>query len=329
MRVFAYEAVTGGAMVRQSPGPRLIHEADLMIRALLGDLHDVLGVALITTRDYRLPPVDDTDTVVVDRVQDPLIAFDRCLERADAAWVIAPETGGELERLSRRVIAAGRQLLGCGPEAVALAGSKRATAAMLATAGLPVVPTFAHPREIPPLPGRWVVKPDDGAGAEDTVCCWDADRAAARMRDGLVAQPWIAGDNLSLSLLCDRGAARLLSVNRQQVDVDEDRVTLTGITVNALADSTGAYAALAQEIAAAIPSLFGWVGVDLIVADGEPTILEINPRVTTSYCGLRAAKGINSAALVLDLRQRGELPPPGRLPPGVPVHLDLRLPDAG
>jgi predicted ATP-grasp superfamily ATP-dependent carboligase len=46
--------------------------------------------------------------------------------------------------------------------------------------------------------------------------------------------------------------------------------------------------------------LWGYVGVDLVLADAGPIVLEINPRLTTSYCGLRDALGINPAALVLD-----------------------------
>jgi predicted ATP-grasp superfamily ATP-dependent carboligase len=316
-------------MVRESPSRSLVHEADLMVRALITDLRDIPGVSVVTTRDHRLPVIDAADTLVVDRVQDPLIAFDRCLEQAEAAWVIAPETGGALERLTRRVEESGRPLLGCGSAAVALTASKRATAEALVAAGLAVVPTFAAVDEIPPLPGLWVVKPDDGAGAEDTVRCWDADAAAERMRRGLVAQPWIEGDNLSLSLLCARGDARLLTINRQQIAIEDERLLLRAITVNALRDADGMYARLARRIAAAIPTLFGWVGVDLILTDDGPMILEINPRVTTSYCGLRAARGVNPAALVFNLFQRHELPSVADLPVGTPAQLDLRLSDAG
>jgi hypothetical protein len=38
-----------------------------------------------------------------------------------------------------------------------------------------------------------------------------------------------------------------------------------------------------------VPGLFGWVGVDFIREEsGACTVLEINPRVTTSLVGLRA-----------------------------------------
>ena len=39
-------------------------------------------------------------------------------------------------------------------------------------------------------------------------------------------------------------------------------------------------------------------------APGGPVVLEINPRLTTSYVGLRPALGRNPAALVLELLER-------------------------
>ena len=50
---------------------------------------------------------------------------------------------------------------------------------------------------------------------------------------------------------------------------------------------------LAQQAVAALPDPLGYVGVDLVLgadADGaDDYVIEINPRLTTSYIGLRAA----------------------------------------
>lgn len=329
MKIFVYEAVTGGAMVRQDPPAALVYEADLMVQALLADLGELAGISLITTRDERLPVVEGIETVVVDRMHDPLAAFDRCLALADAAWVIAPETGGELERLSRRVLDGGRLLLGSHPDAVAIASSKRATVETLTATGVPVVPTFTAADELPQLPGRWVVKPDDGAGSEDTVRVADAAAAHELLRAGagrLVAQPWIDGESLSLSLLCHQGLALLASVNRQETRFAEGgRLSLAGITVNAVTDADGHFTALADQVAAAMPGLHGWCGVDLIRGAGAITVLEVNPRLTTSYAGLHAALNLNPAGLMLDLLRLGQLPVLELPAESQPHHLDLGL----
>jgi predicted ATP-grasp superfamily ATP-dependent carboligase len=53
-------------------------------------------------------------------------------------------------------------------------------------------------------------------------------------------------------------------------------------------------------VASAIPGLAGIFGIDLIFAKGGPCIVEVNPRLTTSYVGLRRALNVNPAVLVLE-----------------------------
>jgi predicted ATP-grasp superfamily ATP-dependent carboligase len=60
---------------------------------------------------------------------------------------------------------------------------------------------------------------------------------------------------------------------------------------------------LANDIKAAVPGLIGYFGVDLLLdtqtARGV-TIVEVNPRLTTSYVHLHQAIGCNPAAMVMD-----------------------------
>ena len=56
----------------------------------------------------------------------------------------------------------------------------------------------------------------------------------------------------------------------------------------------------AHHIAAAIPGLRGFVGVDFVLGvDGRATVLEVNPRLTSAYVGLSARLGRNLAAEIL------------------------------
>lgn len=61
---------------------------------------------------------------------------------------------------------------------------------------------------------------------------------------------------------------------------------------------------LALATMAAMPTTVGYVGIDLVlgVADdgSEDTVIEINPRLTTSYVGLRAACRENLAAAMVE-----------------------------
>jgi tyramine---L-glutamate ligase len=311
VRVFAFEFFSGGGLAQQPLPASLAREGDLMLTSLIGELAEVPGVEVVVSRDSRMPMLAGCRTIFPDPGEDPASLYARGLAAADAAWPTASESGSALERFARETVASGKSLLGCSPAAVRLTASKRGTAQVLHRAGVAVVPTFALLDQPRSIPGPWVVKPDDGAGCECTELVFDWVAALERLRaepGRLVAQPWIEGEPLSLSMICARGAARLLACNRQAIGLRDGRISLERILVNAVPDGDSRWAHLADRIAAAIPGLWGYVGVDLVLTPAGPVVLEINPRLTTSYCGLRAALGINTAALVLDLLgSEGEL----------------------
>ncbi len=327
MKIFVYEFVTGGGMLAGEPAPGLVHEADLMLRTLLRDLATLPGIACVTTRDPRLPPLRDVEVLVPTPGEGPFDLYRRGLFAAEWVWPTAPETGGILERLGRLALAEDRRLLGSHPDAVKLTAGKRATARHLARHGIAVVPTPARDDDVPlEHGGAWVVKPDDGAGAEGMVVV--ADRAAGwallgERGPGHILQPWLDGVPASLSLLCAGGQARVAACNRQHLRLVDGTVRLTGITVNGERSRAAELGPLAERIAAAIPGLWGPVGVDLLLTSDGPVVLEVNPRLTTSWCGLAATHQTSPAAWVLELARTGRLPPiPSPLEGGV-VDLDL------
>lgn len=331
MRIFVYEHVTGGGMAGTSVPPGLLREADLMVRCLIEDLATCPGIELLSSRDARLPAIPGIETMRVGADDDPHATFVRGVEAAEAVWPTAPETGGALEHLATEVERLGKTLLGCRPAAVHIAASKRRTALTLAAAAIPVVPTFAADATVPDWSGLWVTKPDDGAGAEDTMVAETWRSASMRLRSdpGLVAQPWLEGTPLSISMLCVDGQSLLLSCNRQQMRISDGRVALNAIEVNAPVERRDELATLAARIATALPGLWGYVGVDLVMNDRGPVVLEVNPRLTTSYCGLGRALGISVAAMVLDLLAPGA-PARWRRPAGrETVRLDMETSCAG
>jgi len=326
MRVFAFEFFSGGGLLGR-PLPRsLAREGDLMLRTLVGELARVPGVHVVASRDPRLPPLDCCETLVAgdgDTVE-RLVA--RGMEGADAVWPTAPESDGILERIAAAVVASERTLLGCAPSTVRLSASKRETARRLAAANIPVVPTYGAGDPLPRLAGRWVVKPDDGAGCDGLEPVTDSVEATRRLGTGnvrLVAQPWLEGEPWSVSLLCARGQALALAWNRQQLGWESGVPRLEALIVNARPPADPRVLGLGAAVAAAIPDLWGYVGVDFLLGAEGPVVLEVNPRLTTSYCGLPAALDRNVAALVLDLHRTGTLPNAAAWS-GRPVEIALR-----
>lgn len=284
----------------------MARQSDMMLCALLASLCDLPDIEVITLRHPRAPALELHDSVLVVPCDRPFDQrFTDCINLADAVWLIAPETSGLLERLSRKVLRSKRILLGSRPTAVHLAASKMLTARALANAGIPVVDTYLADEVFSATADAWVVKPDDGAGCVDTHIFSSVRTARAwidsRGVDGKVLQPFVPGRPCSISMLCGGGTARVLSVNEHRVAVRNNQFHELGCTVNSIDDDAGEFALLARKIANAIPGLWGYVGIDFIIGEGGPVVLEVNPRLTLSYVGLQASIGCNPAALVLDL----------------------------
>ena len=304
MKIFVYEHVTGGGMASRELSPTLAREADLIARSLVADLLAVPGVTVVASRDPRLPAFPGAESILPRTGESPAALFQRGLEMADAVWPTAPETDGLLEHLARETLARQRILLGCRPDAIRIAASKYATARRLRESGTPVVETCRRGDVLPAASGAWVVKPDDGAGCEGARRVADWQAARRQLDEGspvLIAQPWVEGEPRSLSLLCAEGRARVLSVNQQRVRTEDDVPVLESLRVNVFPARGQEEGLLAARIAAAVPGLWGCVGVDFVATPGGPVVLEINPRLTTSFSALRQATGLNAPAMVLGL----------------------------
>ena len=308
MRIFAFEYVTAGGARECAAPASLIAEGAMMLRALAGDLSRVAGVEVVVARD---PAIALGDIAADIRSVDPArawAAWAELIADCDAVWPIAPETGGILEEVTALARRHGRPALNSRRDALAVARSKRATAAHLARAGVAVAAT-ARAGEPPPASDHgWVAKPDDGAGAVDTHFL--SDRAAlARWqthdrRASFVVQEFVPGRALSLSAVMQDGACWLLSCNVQHVGCDGGVFAYRGSTVAGAEARRSHLEPLVVRIAAALPGLWGHVGIDVIDGPAGPVVIEINPRLTTSYVGLAESIGLNPAAVVLALREQ-------------------------
>jgi predicted ATP-grasp superfamily ATP-dependent carboligase len=327
MRIFVIEYITGGGLIREDLPQGILHEAEHMLIALLRDLEDVADVQLRVSRDPRLPSLATPSEVVIPgRSDDIWDLWDHCMKDCDAVWPIMPETGGLLQRISEMALARGCRLIGSHPSAVATAASKYRTAVCLENNGIGVVPTFPAGADIPRRQGRWVVKPDDGVGCEGIRIHDDYDSMQRALQvnrpdAACIAQPCLAGEPASLSMLCRDSEAVLLCANLQHIVARGNGFELQGIHVNGLPDPQARFAKLARAIARSIPGLWGYVGVDLLLTPAGPMVLEVNPRLTVSYAGLRAALAANVARLILDMLDKGS-----RLPACAPVTSETIVP---
>ncbi len=297
-------------MAGQAIPASLAAEGRMMLQTLLNDLKPLSHIELLLPLDRRFQQFElpeRTEIVWLDSGDHLLELLPTWLARCDAVWPIAPETDGLLRAIAVLVEQARKTLLLSASDAVAVCGDKLTTARILSEHGLHVVETR---RLIDcdrlPFPAT-VIKPRDGVGCEGSrIVASEADyrHCVDELEDtqNYIAQPLHQGAAMSLSCLFQRGRGWLICCNRQQVEIVDRQFCLTACVVNVEANDKARYTAIVEQVAAAMPALWGYVGIDLIETDRhQPIILEINPRLTTSYAGIRHATGINVAEQTLRL----------------------------
>jgi predicted ATP-grasp superfamily ATP-dependent carboligase len=226
--------------------------------------------------------------------------------------IIAPESSGALLDRCRLAGDLNPRPLNCCPDAVALCGDKVALFERLIAAGVPTLPTqpFDSPQRLPDFP--LVIKPRCGAGSQSTYLCRDAEELAARAREFRdqrselqpIVQPCVAGRALSAAGIFRDGCGIGVWPIAGQMLSDDGLFTYLGGEAPAREIETGPLHELIQRAADVVPGLSGYVGFDLLVPDDRslpPLLVEINPRLTTSYVGYRRLARSNLAPLLLEL----------------------------
>lgn len=317
MQIFVYEWATGGGLVEE-PGPlpaSLVREGAAMIGALVADLARIPGCQVVALRDPRIVQLEFGNCEMVEVFS--RFSHDEEVElrasKADATILIAPEFDGILMKLARRVVAAGGTLLSPAPEFIRIAADKHRTCETLRMAGVPT-PDGRVLESDEPLPSEFpypaVLKPLDGAGSQDTYfvrAAYDVPPAYAWSRR---LERYVPGMPASVAVLCGPNVPSTLWPCKQRLS-DDGRMRYLGGELplaSGLAERAGE---LAQRAVAVLPPTAGYVGVDLVLGrdpEGkEDSVIEINPRLTTSYVGLRAAARTNLADAMWQIAH-GEMP---------------------
>lgn len=313
-RIVVYELLSAGALPLGASEQRLLDQGLAMRDALAESLLALPGLSL-SVADSPAAPAQHGRSVRAHAGEAAEAFVRRLAVTHDLVWVIAPESDGWLLRCHRLVGA--QRWVGSSAAALEISSRKRSTLEALARAGLR---TPEHIGTDAP-PAHWVIKPDQGAGAED---CWRVTSEAQAMRmlaarrgrgEDVLCQPWVAGEPMSLSLACRPDGCRLLAVNRQQLHApDNGELRFLGVEPAVVAPGEPRWSwleAVAQAVWTAIPGLRGYVGVDLVWHPQlGPVCIEVNARLTCAFVGLEARLGRSLSAELLAPWRTQVLPEP-------------------
>ncbi len=308
MRILVYEFVTGGGWFGVEPNAplgSLLAEGRAMLAALAADFAAIEGCQVEVLHDRRLEPLA-LPGIKLHEVASALVERELLRQvstNVDWTVLIAPEFDSHLLRRAQLVEAIGGRLLSPGSQVVALASDKHATAEHLAARDVRVPRGIAlDPGE--PLPASFaypaVLKPREGAGSLGVRLLNVAEEMSLATPSRL--ETLCSGAAASVACLCGPREIVPLAPCFQHLAGHGD-FTYQGGSLPIDSPLAVRARTLAVRAVSTLPEPRGFIGVDLVLGE-DPAgaldyVIEINPRLTTSYVGLRALSRVNLAGLMI------------------------------
>lgn len=308
MKIFVGEYICGGGLANASsdqPPTGMKREGEAMLRVLVEDLSEFAETTVVLEEGLEID-LQCTHRIAFDPDRPLWAQWVAAAKECDAALIIAPESDGELAKGVAVLRSSGVDVVAGSGDFLRVASDKLLTAQLLHAAGIAHPPYVAvgDERMVGVVAGyeKFVVKPRDGCGT-DSIETFDDFRSARKALCGKsLMQAWMPGKSISISFLSSGNNQTFLPAVSQSIS-DGDCQYVGGRGPLDDKAQRRATALAARAIAAMPPTARGFVGLDLILGEqpSEDYVIEINPRLTTSYVGLREMIHGNLAARLFDI----------------------------
>lgn len=320
MRVLVYEFLCGGGWGEAPFPPSLIREGAAMLQGLLEDFARIPEVTVVSTWDERLsayPPIDaKIEWHPIHAPGDDVAVLTNVGRTVDLAIVVAPEFQNELRNRCRLLRELGVPLLNCDDKTIHLCSDKLKTFQFCIENKIPTIPTqlaTVSPEEFP-----CIVKLRDGAGCQQmerltSLAGWNQWSQRVEKTEFLV-QPELSGLPCSVGVIFRAGKVVSVLPVAEQILSLEREICYLGGRIPAPSVQRDGVVSLIHKVAAALPGLNGYVGFDFLLNPSQlnpsqsPILVEINPRVCTSYVGYRRLTEYNLAHLLAYGEEESEIP---------------------
>ena len=330
MRIIVYEHISGGGYAGQTVSPSVLAEGFAMLRTVSSDFkaagHEI--TILLDGRISKLNPPISADCIVPIFYSDEPKKFLASIAKInDAVYVVAPETGQTLHSLVALVEQTGKVSLNCESSAIQEVADKTVLYDILKKNGLSTPKTLVLnmndsldevKRSIKSkLTYPLMVKPADGVSCgglsllkEDGLL----ENAIEKIKvtstnEHFIVQEFIEGEAASASLICTKGKAMTISLNHQTVKFGgaTEVSSYEGGAVPFEHPLKQKAFAVAKKTVGCFVGLRGYVGVDFVLAKNKLFVLDVNPRLTTSYVGISRIANFNVAQEIVDAVLKGKM----------------------
>jgi len=329
LKVLLYEHACGGGFAESAVSPGILAEGFGMLRScVVGFKAAGCEVVVVLAEELlRFNLLFEADCVVpVFSFSDAQQVILKACGEVDAVYVIAPETGGTLYALVKLVEQNGVSTFNSHSSVIGEISNKVNLYKKLKVNKIrtpktlhvncdaqnirqSIVDVFSFPV---------IIKPVDGVGCgglsfvENVLQVEDAvEKIAAEFdSENFIVQEYLKGDAISVSLLCTGTKILPISLNKQNVVLSAPK----GVScyVGGMVPFEHGKKQEAFQTAEAVVNCFsglrGYVGVDLILTDVGSIVVDVNPRLTTSFIGLNRVAGFNFVDAIINATLNDILP---------------------
>ncbi|MFW9826009.1 MAG: ATP-grasp domain-containing protein [Candidatus Thorarchaeota archaeon] len=323
--IFIFEFVSGGGFNQNRIPNSLICEGFAMLRSIIDDFK-VINFKILTMLDNRvlfLSQFLKADYIEkVEKKDNVLNKFKNLIRRSKYVFIIAPETSNILYNLTKIAKRYNKLILSSNLKAIKLGTSKVKTYRFFNKNKVNTPATFRIPYKKKLLHRDFIInrfrefkkpiiiKPEDGVGAE-SIYYFEKEldllnflKTFNSKKMNYILQEYITGRDLSVSLIGGPNSCNyplLLSLNSQNVVINKKESEYFGgyTPLENYIEKIEIISGILKRIN--LNKFEGYFGIDFIEnPQYELFFIEINPRLTTSYIGIKNVINCNIAELILD-----------------------------
>jgi len=336
--IFIFEFVSGGGFNQVEILSSLFCEGYAMLRTIIEDFKN-LDFHITTLLDSRIDFLSHyikADVIKsVELEEDYLKKYTACVKDSKYCFVIAPEFSNILYNLTKIVKKNKKKLLSIDLNGVKLGASKLETYKFFIANEISTPKSYWIPfkgrfldldfilQKFDQLNSSIVIKPDDGVGSEsifyfekknDILHFFESSNKIFDANRKYLIQEYIEGDPMSVSIINDHSLEKAGENRPTILSINAQKLQITDLTKNS--KYFGGFTPVEQfeQLRVQIEDILkrvdlsafkGYFGLDFVKkADNSLSFIEINPRLTTSYVGIRNVVEFNPVELLLNKNRK-------------------------
>ena len=328
MKILLYEYVSGGGFAGESIPSSILSEGFAMLRGLSDDFKAAghIVTVMLDSRLIELSNLLDVNNLLQVN-SDAKKTLIEAADTVEAAFTIAPEHNRILQSTVEMIENLGIISLNCSADSIGQASDKASLPERLKQLNVLTPQTFLfgtiNIKEIiqvikEKLGFPVIIKPANGAGCCGISIVKNIEQVTLAVNkikketfsSQIIVQKYIDGTPVSVSLFSTCAQVIPISLNKQELTIasPDSESRYNGGMVPF--DNTCRDLAFSEaiKVVQSFKGLRGYVGVDLVLSANKAYVIEVNPRLTTSYVGLRKVATTNLAQAIIDSAYKKQNP---------------------